>query len=228
LIDFNPEQHYSAGYRPAARFLLWLAQNKASSIVDNLNRMIQNGTFRRGFLSELFGQDTFFRLTDQTLDSLWDEYTSSQQEGEQQPTVADFLAESRKKVQLEMSKNQQESDASAAFVKRHGAFMVAVGAIIGMGMGLALERAYNTRTRERRKLETLKDLEQKMLGADSAGLMNLTPQERKQLKDLIDDRRLTDRRRRAELNEKPTNQLSTNERNELNEIRVRKVIKKLL
>ncbi len=55
-------------YDTGARFLFWIAQNKRHDIVDQLNRLLQAGTYT---------PDSFVQLTGETLNQLWREYQAS-------------------------------------------------------------------------------------------------------------------------------------------------------
>lgn len=68
LPEVSEGQHYTDSYRVAARFLLWLEKHQRDTIVDDLHRRLQAGTY---------SPDDFAHFTGKTLDQLWDEYVQN-------------------------------------------------------------------------------------------------------------------------------------------------------
>jgi hypothetical protein len=68
LTPPKSSDNYTDGYGVAARFLIWLQEQKSSTIVDQLNKTIQN---HQDF------NTTFQQLTGGTVDQLWAQYKAN-------------------------------------------------------------------------------------------------------------------------------------------------------
>lgn len=68
LPEVKDGQHYDNGYGVTARFLLWIEQHKTPTIVADLNRILQTGSY---------SPQDFVTLTGENLDELWADYVQN-------------------------------------------------------------------------------------------------------------------------------------------------------
>jgi alpha-L-fucosidase len=65
LPNYTPRQSYENAYRVTAKFLLWIQDNKAPKIVDQLDAAMRDGSYT---------PKLWVKLTGKTVDELWSEY----------------------------------------------------------------------------------------------------------------------------------------------------------
>lgn len=68
LPDYRPGQNYRNAYRITARFLVWAEQNKAPTLVDQLDTALRNGSYTPSIWTKLTGK---------SVDALWEEYSNN-------------------------------------------------------------------------------------------------------------------------------------------------------
>lgn len=69
LPDLTEDQHYTNSYRIAARFLLWIEENKKKGIVKKLDTALRN----KSYSEELWAEHTTM-----SLDELWNTYVQAE------------------------------------------------------------------------------------------------------------------------------------------------------
>jgi len=129
LSPLKPEDHYTYGYDPAARFLGSL-EKMHPGIVDKINCALQN---------ENFTINDFYQWTGKTVDQLWEEFRSKElasQQSQEFGELKDDFWEEKQQLQAFWA----EYDKSIAFTG------IAAGAVIGAIIGLVIERACRTQT----------------------------------------------------------------------------------
>lgn len=66
LPAYSNTQSYKNSYRVAARFLVWIEKNKQKTLVKQLDKALRDGSYQPSL---------WVRLTGNTLDALWTEYS---------------------------------------------------------------------------------------------------------------------------------------------------------
>lgn len=68
LPEVSARHNYTDAYRVTARFFVWLENHKNKKIVDKLDKVMRNNTYRDSFWKESTGK---------TIDELWAEYAAN-------------------------------------------------------------------------------------------------------------------------------------------------------